>query len=82
MSQEIVTTSVHNSGVVLLKQQFAAHKQGAAWDGALMTIERGRRADDAHSLELFYDRYEARIKGHQKNPPPEDWNGAFALLTK
>ena len=55
MSQEIVTTSVHNSCVVLLKQQFAAHKQGAAWDGALMTIERGRRADDAHSLELLYE---------------------------
>ena len=82
MSQEIVTTSVHNSCVVLLKQQFAAHKQGAAWDGALMTIERGRRTDDAHSLELLYDLFEARIKDYQENPPPADWNGAFALLTK
>jgi adenylate cyclase len=26
--------------------------------------------------------YEARIQGHRENPPPEDWNGAFALLTK
>jgi len=26
--------------------------------------------------------YEARIRGYQKNPPPQDWNGAFALLTK
>ncbi len=25
---------------------------------------------------------EARILGYQENPPPEDWNGAFALLTK
>lgn len=82
MSQEIVSTSAHNSCPVLLKQQFAAHKQGAAWDGALMTFERGRRADDAHSLELLYDLYKARIKGYQKNPPPEEWNGAFALLTK
>jgi adenylate cyclase len=52
------------------------------WEGALMTIERGRRTDDAHSLELLYNLYEARIRDYQKNPPPEDWNGAFALLTK
>jgi adenylate cyclase len=52
------------------------------WEGALRTIERGRKTDDANSLELLYDLYEARIKGYQENPPPEDWNGAFALLTK
>lgn len=52
------------------------------WDGALMTIERGRKTDDANSLELLYALYEARIRSYQKNPPPADWNGAFALLTK
>ena len=52
------------------------------WVGALEAIERGRKTDDAHSLELLYNLYEARIRGYQENPPPEDWNGAFALLTK
>jgi len=52
------------------------------WDGALAAIERGRRSDDVHSLELLYNLYETRIRGFQKDPPPEDWNGAFALLTK
>lgn len=52
------------------------------WEGALRTIERGRKTDDANSLELLYNLYEARILGYQKNPPPADWNGAFALLTK
>ena len=52
------------------------------WEGALAAIERGRRTDEARSLELLYNLYEARILGYQKNPPPEDWNGAFALLTK
>ena len=52
------------------------------WDGALAAIERGRRTDDANTLELLYNLYEARVLGYQKNPPPEDWNGAFALLTK
>jgi adenylate cyclase len=52
------------------------------WDGALAAIERGRRTDEAHALESLYHLYEARILGYQKNPPPQDWNGAFALLTK
>jgi adenylate cyclase len=52
------------------------------WDGALAAIARGRRTDEARSLELLYNLYEARIRGYQENPPPEDWNGAFALLTK
>jgi adenylate cyclase len=52
------------------------------WDGALAAIARGRKTDDANSLELLYNLYEARIRGYLENPPPEDWNGAFALLTK
>jgi adenylate cyclase len=52
------------------------------WDGALAAIERGRRSDDGRTLEYLYNLYEARIQGYRENPPPEDWNGAFALLTK
>jgi adenylate cyclase len=52
------------------------------WDGALAAIERGQATDVAHSLELLYDLYVKRIQSYQQNPPPEDWNGAFALLTK
>jgi adenylate cyclase len=52
------------------------------WDGALEAIARGRGTDEARSLERLYDLYEARIRDYRKNPPPEDWNGAFALLTK
>jgi adenylate cyclase len=52
------------------------------WEGALAAIERGRRTDDAGALEKLYNLYETRILGYRKNPPPEDWNGAFALLTK
>ncbi len=52
------------------------------WDGALAAIERGRKTDEARSLELLYELYEERIKGYQQAPPPEDWNGAYQLLTK
>jgi adenylate cyclase len=56
--------------------------RGRDWEGALAAIERGRGTGEAHSLELLYQLYEARIRDYQNNPPPEDWNGAFALLTK
>jgi adenylate cyclase len=56
--------------------------RGRDWNGALAAIERGRRTDEANSLELLYRLYEARIRDYIENPPPEDWNGAFALLTK
>src|SRR6201995_5803466 len=52
------------------------------WDGALEAIDRGRRTDEAHALELLYGLYEARILAYKAEPPPEGWNGAYALLTK
>lgn len=52
------------------------------WEGALAAIQRGRLTDDANALESLYDLYETRIRNYQRNPPPPDWNGAFALLTK
>jgi adenylate cyclase len=52
------------------------------WEGALAAIERGRTTDEAHSLELLYDLYEERLHSYRESPPPPDWNGAFALLTK
>jgi adenylate cyclase len=52
------------------------------WEGALAAIERGRITDDGHNLESLYTLYAARIRSFQQNPPPEDWNGAYALLTK
>ncbi len=52
------------------------------WDGALAAIERGRRTDDGHALKSLYDLYEARILSYRESPPPENWNGAYALLTK
>ena len=52
------------------------------WDGALAAIERGRKTDEARALKLLYDLYERRIRGYQENPPPPNWNGAYALLTK
>src|SRR5215813_4664442 len=37
------------------------------WNGALAAIERGRKTDEARSLELLYELYEERIKDYQQN---------------
>jgi adenylate cyclase len=52
------------------------------WDGALAAIERGRNSDDGAALGSLYKLYEIRIRGYIETPPPADWNGAYALLTK
>jgi adenylate cyclase len=52
------------------------------WEEALAAIARGRKTDEGHALSQLYDLYEARIRDYQGNPPPDDWNGAHALLTK
>jgi adenylate cyclase len=52
------------------------------WEGALAAIERGRKSDEGHELSALYGLYEARIRNYMETPPPPDWNGAFALLTK
>ena len=52
------------------------------WDGALFAIERGRNSDDGAALASLYKLYEIRIRSYMETPPPADWNGAFALLTK
>src|SRR4051794_25273908 len=52
------------------------------WEGALAAIDRGRKTDDGHALSSLYKLYELRIRNYIQSPPPEDWNGAFALLTK
>jgi adenylate cyclase len=52
------------------------------WEGALAAIERGRKSDDGHALSSLYRLYEVRIRAYIETPPPEDWNGAYALLTK
>ncbi|WFU72077.1 MULTISPECIES: adenylate/guanylate cyclase domain-containing protein [unclassified Bradyrhizobium] len=52
------------------------------WQGALDAIARGRKSEDADTLEKLFKLYEARIKDFQVNPPAEGWTGAYALLTK
>jgi adenylate cyclase len=80
--REDVAQSGHFQRLRNLTIEMLACYRARDWDGALAAIERGRKTDEARSLELLYNLYETRIRGYLENPPPEDWNGAFALLTK
>ena len=52
------------------------------WAGALAVIDEGRSADEEHRFTTLYNVYAARIRAFQANPPPDDWQGAYALETK
>jgi adenylate cyclase len=80
--REDVAQSGHFQRLRNLTIEMLACYRGRDWDGALAAIERGRKSDDAHALALLYDLYEARILSYKQNPPPDDWNGAYALLKK
>ena len=77
-----VAQSAHFQRLRNLTIEMLACYRSRDWDGTLAAIARGRKTQGAENLGLLYDLYEARILGYQKDPPPEDWNGAYALLTK
>ena len=56
--------------------------RGRDWKGTTEAIEMCRVLDDRYGLKRLHDLYQARIRDFQENPPPLDWNGAFALETK
>ena len=52
------------------------------WTGALAAIEQGLAADEENRFKTLYNVYAERIRAFQVTPPPDDWDGAYALETK
>ena len=52
------------------------------WAAALAAIEQGQAADNDGKLTALFDLYIDRIRAFRESPPPDDWDGAFALQTK
>jgi adenylate cyclase len=82
LGREDVALSGRFQNLRNLTIEMLANYRSRDWPGALASIARGRLTDEAKGLALLYDLYEERIHGFLENPPPDDWNGAFALLTK
>ena len=56
--------------------------RGRDWKAALEAIEEGRAADSEGRFKTLYQVYAERIQSFQVTPPPDDWDGAYALETK
>jgi CHASE2 domain-containing sensor protein len=52
------------------------------WTGALAAIEEGMAADEENRFKTLYNIYSERIRMFQITPPPNDWDGAYALDSK
>jgi adenylate cyclase len=52
------------------------------WAGALAAVEQGLAADEEQRFKTLYNIYYERIRSFQVTPPPDDWDGAYALDTK
>ncbi len=52
------------------------------WKGALAVIDEGRAADEESRFATLYNVYTGRIGAFLTTPPPDDWDGAYALETK
>ena len=52
------------------------------WTGALTAIEQGLAADEENRFKTLYNIYSERIRTFQVTPPPDDWDGAYALDSK
>lgn len=52
------------------------------WEGALTALKKGQAADQSGSLKKLHELYRERIWAFQKEPPPDGWDGVFALTSK
>ena len=52
------------------------------WDSVMAIIEASRGAADHFGLDGLLELYCERVRVFRENPPPDDWNGVFALQTK
>ncbi len=59
-----------------------SHYRSRDWSAALVAIEQGRAADNECKLSSLFELYVERIQAFRSNPPPNDWDGVYALQTK
>jgi adenylate cyclase len=65
-----------------INMKMLSRYRGRDWASALSAIEEGRAADSEGRFATLYEVYAARIRAFQTTPPPDDWDGAYALDTK
>jgi adenylate cyclase len=59
-----------------------SHYRRRDWTAALDVIEQGRAADPDNRFATLHNVYAERIRAFRLTPPPDDWDGAYALESK
>ena len=65
-----------------LNMKMLSYYRSRDWTAALAAIEQGRAIDEENRFHTLYKVYADRIRAFQLSPPPDDWNGAYALESK
>jgi adenylate cyclase len=65
-----------------LNMKMLSQYRSRNWQAALAVIEEGRAADEENRFKTLYNVYAERIRAFQLEPPPDDWDGAYALESK
>ena len=52
------------------------------WDSVMAIIEASRGTADYFGLDRLLELYCERVHLFREHPPPDDWDGVFALQTK
>jgi adenylate cyclase len=65
-----------------LNMTMLSHYRRRDWTAALDVIEQGRATDHEHRFATLHNVYAERIRAFKLNPPPDDWDGAYALESK
>jgi adenylate cyclase len=65
-----------------LNMKMLSRYRSRDWTATLDIIEQGRAADEEQRFTTLYKVYSERVRTFQMNPPPEDWDGAYALESK
>ncbi len=65
-----------------VNMQMLSRYRNREWGAALNVIEQASAADSEGRFKTLYKVYSDRIRTFQVTPPPDDWDGAYALDTK
>jgi adenylate cyclase len=82
IGRDDVANSGHFKKLRDLSSKMLSCYRSRDWRGALAAIEDGRIADENGKLNTLFELYGDRIREFLESPPPDDWDGVYALKTK
>ena len=82
LGRDDMRTSDRFQRLSALTQRLLSCYRGRDWVSALAAIVEARTCDGEGRLATLFDLYAGRIQAFQASPPPDEWDGVYALQTK